>query len=128
VLGFALQREAEDIARRASASATGRAAETLLKEGPLRLTLIGLKDGAVIEEHVAPGPITIQALKGSLQVTAGDNTVAVPAGNLVAIEANLRHSVRSNGESALLLTLHMPENASEFEPPVAHTDSSSTID
>lgn len=113
-MGFALEREAEDIARKAAASSAGRTAETLLKEGALRLTLVGLKDGVTLDEHVAPGPVTIHTLKGAVQVTAGDETVAVPAGNLVAIEANLRHSVKGNGDSAFLLTLHVPEDAGDY--------------
>ena len=117
VLAFSLQREAEDIARKAALASAGRAAQTLLKDGPVRLTLVGLKDGTVIAQHSAPGPITVHVLLGSLRVTAGGSTTTVPAGSLIAVEGELEHDVAASGDSAFLLSIFMPDDATEADVP-----------
>jgi hypothetical protein len=38
-----------------------RIVRTLVKEGPLRLTLIGVRGGGGMHEHAAEGPITMSA-------------------------------------------------------------------
>jgi hypothetical protein len=60
--------------RRLESAATDegtRGARTLLKEGPLRVTLVVLAPGGSIAEHQAQGPITVQPLKGELRFAAG---------------------------------------------------------
>lgn len=116
VLAFSLDRDADDISRKAAAASAGRAAQTLMKDGPVRLTLVGLKDGTTIQSHTAPGPITIQTLRGTLRITAGDDVSTVPAGSLIAIEANLSHDVTGSGDSAFLLTLFLPEGGEDTTP------------
>lgn len=117
VLAFSLQREAEDLARKAALASAGRAAQTLMKDGAVRLTLVGLKDGTVIAQHSAPGPITIHTIVGSLRITAGGNATTVPAGSLIAVEGRLEHDVAATADSAFLLTLVMPDDAAETEVP-----------
>jgi quercetin dioxygenase-like cupin family protein len=116
VLAFSLERDAEDMARKAAAASAGRAAQTLVKDGPVRLTLVGVKDGTTIQAHTAPGPITIQTIKGTLRVTAGPDVSTLPAGSLVAIEPNLTHDVTAQGDSAFLLTLFLSEGGEDTTP------------
>ncbi|MFA5608139.1 MAG: hypothetical protein WDA07_13300 [Leucobacter sp.] len=116
VLAFSLDRDAEDLARKAGMASAGRAAQTLMKDGPVRLTLVGLKDGTSIHAHTAPGPITIQTLRGTLRIKAGDDVSTVPVGSLIAIEAELQHDVSATGDSAFLLTLFLPEGGEDTTP------------
>ena len=44
----------------------GRSARTLVKEGALRVTIIGLAAGGTMPEHSANGPISIQLLQGDV--------------------------------------------------------------
>ncbi|HEY4131987.1 MAG TPA: hypothetical protein VGM50_15355 [Gemmatimonadaceae bacterium] len=88
-----------------------RIARTLVKEGPLRLTLIGIRAGGGMHEHVAEGPITIHALEGSIVVRAGSDVRTLTAGNLMALDGGVRHDVSSNDGGLFLLTLVAP-NAS----------------
>ena len=85
----------------------GRAARTLLKDGPLRVTLIVLGPGGAMAEHEAPGPITVQPLQGSIRFTIAGTAHDLKAGDLLSAGAGVRHSVSSeNGGSFLLTVVH----------------------
>ena len=86
----------------------GRIARTLVKEGPLRLTLIGVRAGGGLHEHVAEGPVTIQALEGTIVVRAGSDVRTLIAGGLMALDNGVRHDVSSNDGGFFLLTLIAP--------------------
>lgn len=88
-----------------------RIARTLVKEGALRLTLIGVRAGGGMHEHVADGPITIHALEGTIVVHAAGETIRLAAGSLVAIDGGVRHDVSSSEGGLFLLTLIAPEAA-----------------
>jgi quercetin dioxygenase-like cupin family protein/hemerythrin-like domain-containing protein len=83
----------------------GRSARTLLKAGPLRLVLIALGAGGTVQEHTAPGPITLQALRGAVRVRAGGQEFALAAGEVLAIPARLPHSLHADAPSGVLLTM-----------------------
>ena len=54
-LTFMLGAEDDTLREFAEDSKTGRAAKTLVKDGPLRITLVALKKGTVLPPHHAPG-------------------------------------------------------------------------
>src|SRR5688572_26946434 len=85
-----------------------RSARTLVKDGPLRLTIIGLGPGGSLAEHDAPGPITIQVLDGVLELNAAGEIRAHRAGALVALDQRVRHAVTSANGAVFLLTLAAP--------------------
>lgn len=82
-----------------------RIARTLVKEGPLRLTLIGVRAGGGMHEHVAEGPITIHALDGTIVVHAAGEERTLAAGGLMALDGGVRHDVKSDSGGMFLLTL-----------------------
>lgn len=86
----------------------GRTARTLVKEGPLRLTLIGLAAGGEIPAHRADGPVTIQVTEGDGLVRAIDREYPMHAGDVLVLAAGVEHSVRSQAGCVLLLTLVHP--------------------
>ncbi|MEX2598190.1 MAG: cupin domain-containing protein [Dehalococcoidia bacterium] len=108
VLQFTLSEDDESLRQQAAASGAGRAAKTLVKEGPIRLTLIALRQGSVLDQHVAPGPCTIQAVRGDLRIQVGGETVDLQPGRLVALNQREPHSVEAIGDGSLLLTVAMP--------------------
>jgi quercetin dioxygenase-like cupin family protein len=83
----------------------GRRAETLVKEERLRVVLVTMRGGAELREHSAPGPITIQALRGRFAVDAGGERRELPAGTLLALAAGAPHAVRALEDGAFLLTI-----------------------
>jgi quercetin dioxygenase-like cupin family protein len=85
----------------------GRSARTLLKDGPLRVTLITIAAGGHIAEHQADGPITVQALRGTIHFTAAGEVYDVRPGELLTVGAGIRHSVAATDEAAFLLTVSL---------------------
>lgn len=85
----------------------GRTARTLLKEGPLRLVLVAIGAGGSLQEHHAPGPLTIQSVVGRVTVNAGGQEHRLGRGDLLVLPAGLRHALHADEPSAVLLTIMM---------------------
>ena len=83
----------------------GRSARTLIKEGPLRITMIALGPNGLLPTHSTTGPISLQLLEGDITFTAAGNDYALAARDLLVIAANVEHSARSSGGGAFLLTV-----------------------
>ena len=87
----------------------GRSARTLVKEGPLRLTVIALVAGGTIPSHNAEGPVSIHVLEGDATFEVAEREYALAAGDILVLAAGVRHNVRSSGGCLLLLTVvHFP--------------------
>ncbi len=82
-----------------------RIGRTLLKIGPLRVTLIGLKAGGTLREHHTDGPITVQVLEGSLEFHAAGHSWPLSQGSLFALNTGEEHSVTSSEGAMFLLTV-----------------------
>jgi quercetin dioxygenase-like cupin family protein len=100
--------EEMQIVRDELAEGHARIARTLVKEGPLRLTLVGLSPGGAMHEHEAGGPVTIHVLDGELELNAGGETRAHRVGTLIALDRRVRHAVSSSRGALFLLTLAAP--------------------
>lgn len=85
-----------------------RNAKTLVKEPDFRMVLVALPHGARLEEHRAPGRISIHAVRGHVRVRAANQLVDLPAGHILALEQNIAHDVEALEESAFLLTIAWP--------------------
>lgn len=101
--------------------ASGRRAETLVKNDELRVVLITMRAGAALQEHTAPGPITIQALRGRFAVSVDGGERELTRGGLIAIATGAPHSVRAVEDGAFLLTIGWsPKHQSPTHVPVEH--------
>lgn len=100
----------EEQARTAGTADSGRrtSARTLIKDGPLRVTLIVLGPGGEIAEHQAEGPITVQPIRGSLRFTVQGTPHDLEPGDLLSAGAGVRHAVSSSDGAAFLLTVALP--------------------
>jgi quercetin dioxygenase-like cupin family protein len=78
--------------------------ETLLADPWRKLVLIRLRSGALLADHSAKFPITIQAVlgRGFLNV-AGAHYVLSP-GAIVPVDAHVVHNVRADPDLAILVT------------------------
>jgi quercetin dioxygenase-like cupin family protein len=83
----------------------GRNAITLRKGEGLNLVLLVMKDGDRLDEHSAPGPITLSVHDGRIRFSAADEGVEAEAGTVIACDAGVRHSVEALGEAVCLLTV-----------------------
>ena len=87
----------------------GRTARTLVKEGPLRLTLIAIAPGGELPEHDADGTISVHVIEGRIDFAAAGRRHALGAGDVLVLGAGVRHSARSDDGGTFLLTVvHQP--------------------
>ena len=101
--GIASFNVADEIARikRGTHWAAGdRAPETLAKNSELSVTLLVLKQGAVLKEHRSRGTATVAILSGSIRL----NGATLGAGTVAVIDHEVPHAVEAIEESALVLT------------------------
>ncbi len=101
---FSLSEEM-DILRAELEVAGERIGRTLLKNGPLRATLVGLKPGGSLRTHRADGPITVHVLEGSVDFEVKGTLWPLPTGALFSVEGGLPHSVTSVDGGIFLLTV-----------------------
>lgn len=83
----------------------GRTARTLVKEGALRLTLMGLAAGGDLPAHAAVGPVSIHVLRGEVVFTALNAEHPLTAGDVLVFAAGVRHAARSDSGCLFLLTV-----------------------
>jgi quercetin dioxygenase-like cupin family protein len=81
-----------------------REVQTLLADSWRKLVLIRLRNGALLAEHSARVPITIQTVVGKGTLRVGENAFALSPGVLVPVDAHAEHSVQAEPEVALLVT------------------------
>lgn len=87
---------------------SGRSARTLHKAAGMRLVLNVMKAGTEIKPHQASGPISVQCVEGHIHFTTEENAVNLRPGDLLTLNAHIRHSVEAMEESAFLLTIVLP--------------------
>ena len=102
-LSFDLGQEVR--ALRAQLADGSRSARTLVKNGPLRATLIGLAPGGSLASHSADGPITAHVLDGAIEFEAEGTTWPLAAGTLFSLDAGVAHAVRAPQGGIFLLTV-----------------------
>jgi len=86
-------------------AAHGRSARTLVKDGPLRLTIMGLAAGGVLPAHRTEHPVSIQIVQGDVTFIALDQEYTLTAGDVLIFAAGVEHSAQSTGGAAFLLTV-----------------------
>jgi quercetin dioxygenase-like cupin family protein len=87
---------------------SGRRSETLIKTPSLRVVLVTMRAGTELHEHVAPGPITVQPLRGRFTLIVEDGEHEIETGALVTVAGGVRHAVRAIEDGAFLLTIAWP--------------------
>jgi quercetin dioxygenase-like cupin family protein len=93
----------------------GRTARTLVKDGPLRLTLMAIGSGGTLPTHSTTGPVTIHVLEGELLFKAVDREYPLETGDVLVFAAGVEHSATSvSGGSFLLTVFHAPSAGSRM--------------
>lgn len=103
-LSFSLAEQME-IVRRELNESPARSGRTIVKEGALTVTLVGVKPGGELRPHKADGPITVQVLEGEIEVQSGGMSRTLPVGTLVAFNSGIVHGVTSPRGGIFLLTV-----------------------
>lgn len=107
-LRFDLEEERGRVNDSALLERHGRNARTLVKDGPLRLTLVMVRKGGQIATHQADGPITVHVLDGDIRFRVAGQEHRLTPGDLLAVAAGLEHDVASDAGGTFLLTVVHP--------------------
>ncbi len=108
---LALDREEGELAR--GLHGHGRRAVTLVKEGGLTVVLLAMEAGNTLAEHAAVGPTTVLVLRGILHVNLGDEAFVLRQHEMIAFAPNVRHDVRAEEDSTLLISVVMEIHGDE---------------
>jgi len=113
LLTFDLFGEVERLRGEESWRQSMRNAKTLVKEPDFRIVLIVMRQGGRMEEHRAPGRLSIQTLTGHVRLQVLDQTIDLPAGHVLSLDPDVAHDVEALDESAFLLTIAWPARDSQ---------------
>ena len=83
----------------------GRTARTLVKEGPLRLTIMGIAAGGMLPTHRTDAHVTIHLLEGQVTFTARGRDYTLNVGDVLIFAPNVEHEARSATGGVFLLTV-----------------------
>jgi quercetin dioxygenase-like cupin family protein len=108
VLVFDVEEERDRAADPSLVDRSGRNARTLIKDGPLRLTLVVVAPGGAIPEHQAEGPILVSPVRGEIRFTVDGRDYDLRPGQVLSCGPGVPHSVTSNEGGTFLLTVVRP--------------------
>ncbi len=110
VLAFGLAEQDAELKARAEQSTSGRAAKTLVKDGPLRVTLIAMRKGNALRAHQVEGVVSVQVLRGRARVSAEGEGIELATNGLVVLQEEVAHTAEALSDCALLVTVAMSRN------------------
>ena len=79
--------------------------KTIIDKPVGTLTLFAFDEGQGLSEHTAPYDAVVQVLDGRALLAIGGKQIAVSAGELIIMPANIPHAVASDGKFKMLLTM-----------------------
>ncbi len=80
----------------------------LHKTKNINILLIALNPGAELKRHTAPGPISVQLIKGSIVFVTDEASHALSSGEMLILEKGIPHSVVSKTNSLFMVTISLP--------------------
>ena len=78
---------------------------TLRKGEGMNVVLLVMRAGDRLEEHAAPGPLSLSVREGRIRFVAGDEVVEAESDTLLTCDAGVRHSVAALSDAVCLLTI-----------------------
>lgn len=84
---------------------SGRSAKTLYKTDQMRIVLNTMKAGTEIKPHHASGPISVQVIEGQIRFSTENKSVVLRQGEMLTLQAQIRHWVEAIEEASFLLTV-----------------------
>lgn len=84
----------------------GRVISRTLSQIPqVSVTLFAISQGEGISAHTAPGDALVQVLDGEAEITIGENTYNVKAGESIVMPEGVPHALEARRQFKMLLTL-----------------------
>ena len=81
-----------------------REVQTLFEDPARKLVLIRIRNGALLDDHSARFPITIQGVAGKGTLRVGGVACALTPGTIVPVDAHVVHSVQAEPAIAILVS------------------------
>ena len=78
---------------------------TLRKGGGLNVVLLVMRAGDRLDEHSAPGPISLSVREGRVRFTVADEVVEAGTETVLTCDAGVRHSVEALSDAVCLLNV-----------------------
>lgn len=78
---------------------------TLRKGGGMVVVLLVIKKGDRLEEHSAPGPISVGVREGRVRFSTTDEDTEAGPESLLACDAGVRHAVEALEDTVCVLTI-----------------------
>jgi len=95
----------EQIKHEATWKNSDRNAITIFKSKAMRIVLIALHSGAVMNAHTAIGILSIQVLEGRMKFTSALQNTELHKGQMLALHEGIPHSLTAVEDTTFLLTL-----------------------
>jgi quercetin dioxygenase-like cupin family protein len=76
----------------------------LHKAPGMQIMLVSLDANAELKKHSAPGPISVQVVKGAISFCTDGGSYKLTPGKILTLEANVPHSVNAHESSMILVT------------------------
>ena len=105
VRGFDLDEELARLREEKEGREGRRNAITLHKGGSLSVVLLAMRAADRIEEHSAPGPISLVVREGRIRFTAEGEAIETGPETVLTCNAKVRHSVEALSDAVCLLTV-----------------------
>ena len=80
---------------------------TLFRGGGVSVVLFDFEPGGWLKDHAADGYVTVHVLSGELRMTTAGNEYRMPSGSLLVLRPGVRHDVRAELASQMLLTVRL---------------------
>lgn len=84
---------------------------TIFKSDNTTIVLIGMRQNAELKKHKAYGDIHVQVLDGKINFCTEQQTVSLQKGQMIALKADIPHSVLALEDSFFLLTVIVNNNS-----------------
>ena len=85
----------------------GHRQETVFKHGNVTVALFVFDRFSHLAEHVAQGIVTMHVLKGAMKISAGTVEHELKAGQMLVLDAGVRHALKAEEESEVLVSVHL---------------------
>jgi quercetin dioxygenase-like cupin family protein len=100
----------------------GREFQILLADRWRKLVLIQLRRGALLADHTARVPITIQGLAGQGILRFGRDAQVLSPGVLVPVDAHVLHNVQGDPDVAILVSFFRQAEARDEHDSTAQSE------
>ncbi len=82
-----------------------RNAITLRKGGGLNVVLLVMREGDRLEEHSAPGPISLSVREGRVRFVVAEESTEAGMGTVISCDAGVPHTVEALEDAVCLLNV-----------------------